>query len=87
MACGGWRAGPGSARSLRALIKRRIGALDQDVLRPLELLALGEPLRVGELAGLTSLEALLSGEERGMLAVMSASDDADVRLAHPLYGD
>ena len=78
---------PGVSPSLRALIKRRIGALDPDVLRPLELLALGEPLRVGELAALTSLEALLSGEERGMLAVTSASDDADVRLAHPLYSD
>ena len=78
---------PGVSPSLRALIKGRIGALDPDVLRPLELLALGEPLRVGELAGLTSLEALLSGEERGMLAVMGPSDGADVRLAHPLYSD
>lgn len=78
---------PGVTPSLSALVKRRIGALDPDVLSPLELLALGEPLRVGELASLTSLEALQSGEERGMLAVMGASDEADVRFAHPLYGD
>jgi DNA-binding CsgD family transcriptional regulator len=78
---------PGVTPSLSALIKRRIGALEPDVLHPLELLALGEPLRLGELASLMSLDALQSGEERGMLAVMGASDEADVRLAHPLYGD
>ncbi|MFZ0974961.1 MAG: helix-turn-helix transcriptional regulator [Solirubrobacteraceae bacterium] len=78
---------PGVSPSLRALIKRRIGALEPEVLRPLELLALGEPLRVGELAALASLEALQSGEERGMLVVTGVSDDAEVRLAHPLYGD
>ena len=78
---------PGVSPSLRALIKRRIGTLEAEVLRPLELLALGEPLRVGELAGLTSFESLQGGEERGMLAVTGASDDAEVGLAHPLYGD
>jgi DNA-binding CsgD family transcriptional regulator len=78
---------PAVTPSLKALIKRRTGALEPEVLHPLELLALGEPLRVGELAALTSFESLQSGEERGMLAVTGASDDADVRLAHPLYGD
>lgn len=78
---------PAVTPSVRALIKRRIGSLDPAVLRPLELLALGEPLRVGELAALTSFEALQSGEERGMLAVTGAADDADVSLGHPLYGD
>ena len=78
---------PAVTPSVKALIKRRIGALEPEVLRPLELLALGEPLRLGELVALTSFEALQSGEERGMLAVTGAADDADVRLGHPLYGD
>jgi DNA-binding NarL/FixJ family response regulator len=78
---------PTMTSSLKDLIKRRIGALEPEVLRPLELLALGEPLRVAELAVLSSFEAVQSGEERGMLTVAGASDDADVRLAHPLYGD
>ena len=78
---------PAVTPSVKALIKRRIGALEPEVLRPLELLALGEPLRLGELVALTSFEALQSGEERGMLAVIGAADDADVRLGHPLYGD
>ncbi len=58
---------PAVTPSLMDLIKRRTGALEPEVLRPLELLALGEPLRVAELAVLTSFEALQSGEERGML--------------------
>ena len=78
---------PAVTPSLMDLIKRRTGALEPEVLRPLELLALGEPLRVAELAALTSFEALQRGEERGMLAVTGASDAADVMLAHPLYGD
>jgi DNA-binding CsgD family transcriptional regulator len=49
----------------------------------IELLALGEPLALGELAGLTSEPALLSCEARGLIA----SDDAGIRLAHPLYGE
>ncbi len=78
---------PAVTPSVKALITRRIEGLEPEVLRPLELLALGEPLRVGELAALTSFEALQRGEERGMLAVTGAADDADVRLGHPLYGD
>ena len=78
---------PAVTPSVKALIKRRIGALEPEVLHPLELLALGEPLRLGELAALTSFDALQSGEERGMLAVQGGADDAEVRLGHPLYGD
>ena len=47
---------PAVTPSVKALIKRRIGALEPEVLRPLELLALGEPLRLGELVALTSFE-------------------------------
>jgi hypothetical protein len=35
--------------SLTALIKRRIGALSPELRTPLELLSLGEPLRMHEL--------------------------------------
>jgi hypothetical protein len=73
--------------SLTALIKRRIGALVPQVRGPLELLALGEPLRLSEIAELTSYEALELGEERGMISIGGPSGDAEVRLAHPLYSD
>ena len=35
----------------------------------------------------TSYEALEACEERGMIAIAGPSPDADVRLAHPLYGE
>lgn len=78
---------PTVTRSLTALIKRRIGALGPELRGPLELLALGEPLRLSEIAELTSYEALELGEERGMISIGGPSADAEVRLAHPLYSD
>ncbi|HUA50496.1 MAG TPA: LuxR C-terminal-related transcriptional regulator [Solirubrobacteraceae bacterium] len=73
--------------SLTTLIKRRIGALPPDLRAPLELLALGEPLRVHELAGLTSFEGVEAADERGLIAISGPSDDAGVGLGHPLYGE
>lgn len=78
---------PAVTPSLTALVKRRIGTLGGDLLRPLELLALGEPLRLSELGELTSYEALENAEERGMIAIDGPTADAEVRLAHPLYSD
>lgn len=84
-----WRidGAPAVTPSLIALIRRRTGALAPDLRAPLELLALGEPLRVHELAGLTSYEALEAAEARGMIAVAGPPEDAVVGLAHPLYGE
>jgi len=78
---------PNVTPSLSALITRRTGALASDLRAPLELLALGEPLRMHELADLTSYEALETAEERGMITIAGLCDDALVGLAHPLYGE
>jgi DNA-binding NarL/FixJ family response regulator len=78
---------PAVTPSLTALIKRRTGALPPDLRAPLELLALGEPLRVHELEGLTSYEAVEAADERGLIAVAGPSGDPGVGLAHPLYGE
>ena len=51
----------------------------------LELLALGEPLRVDELGVAVGAEALVDAETRGLVTVEERGDD--VRLAHPLYGE
>ena len=78
---------PSLPPSLAAVIARRLGALSGAERGPLELLALGEPLRLSEIAELTSYGALELCEERGMIAIAGPSADAEVRLAHPLYGD
>jgi hypothetical protein len=73
------------AESLVEAVGHRIAALPPEHRAPLELLALAEPLRVDEIAGLTSYDALAEVEAEGLINVASGSDE--VRLAHPLYGD
>ncbi|HTU32016.1 MAG TPA: LuxR C-terminal-related transcriptional regulator [Solirubrobacteraceae bacterium] len=73
--------------SLATIVTRRMGSLSDEERSALELLALGEPLRLaeaGELAGLDLLEEL---ERRGMIAIEPGREDSVVRLAQPLYGD
>ena len=81
-----WRIpGPLPVRSsLMSLVQRRTAALSTEEREPLELLSLGEPLRLQELARLSSYEALAGSEERGMIAVSGPAED---RLSHPLYGE
>ena len=73
--------------SLAALVTRRMGALDDAQRGPLELLALGEPLRLSEIAALADLDILQDLEARGMVTVDPGAPDAVVRLAQPLYGE
>jgi DNA-binding CsgD family transcriptional regulator len=73
--------------SLSALVTGRMGALGDAERAPLELLALGEPLRLGEIAALSDLDTLQELEARKMLTVDPGAPDAIVRLAQPLYGE
>jgi ATP/maltotriose-dependent transcriptional regulator MalT len=82
---GFWRfAGrPSAAPSLLELVDQRLaggGPGERDVV---ELLALGEPLRVTEMMALVDEGALLDAEARGLLTTAGE----DVGLAHPLYGE
>jgi len=84
-----WRLGdrPPVPASLTALITRRLQSLSAEQREPLELLALGEPLRVDEVVGLTSYEAVAAAEERGNVIVTGPAADGQVHLAQPLYGE
>ena len=73
--------------SLAALVTRRMGALEDAERGALELLALGEPLRLSEIAALADLDMLQDLEARGMVTVDPGAPDAVVRLAQPLYGE
>lgn len=55
--------------------------------RVLQLLALGEPLVVGELAELAGSEPLMAVEARGLIVAVGDRGREQVRLAHPLYGE
>ncbi len=83
-----WRLGRRAVSpSLSALVTGRMGALGEAERAPLELLALGEPLRLGEIAALSDLDTLQDLEARGMVTVDPGAPDAVVRLAQPLYGE
>ena len=81
------RGRPSVPPSLTDLIRRRMGSISDGERRLLELLALGEPLSLDEVIALTSYEGLAAAEERGMIVVSQAAGEAEVRLAHPLYGE
>ncbi len=73
--------------SLAELVEDRTIALTAEQRAPVELLALGEPLRLPELVTLTSYDALADAESHGLVTIDSGAPDPEVRLAHPLYGD
>jgi DNA-binding CsgD family transcriptional regulator len=73
--------------SLAALVTRRMGALDDAERTPMELLALGEPLRLSEMAALSDLDTLQRIEARGMVTIDPGVPDAVLRLAQPLYAE
>ena len=56
---------PHVSTSLAELVSARIARLGDGVRRSLELLALGEPLRLSELTRLEPLESLVTAEARG----------------------
>ncbi len=78
---------PPLSPSLAALISRRMGALDPTTRRALELVALGEPMRLDELNELTDAESVEAAEAAGMVAVSDDGARLAVRLSHPLYGE
>jgi DNA-binding NarL/FixJ family response regulator len=73
--------------SLAALVTARMGALGEPERVPMELLALGEPLRLSELAALCDMDTLSALESRAMLTIDPGAPDDVVRLAQPLYGE
>jgi DNA-binding CsgD family transcriptional regulator len=74
---------PTASPSLVDLIGQRMDGLASEHRHAVELLALGEPLAVDEIAALTSEETLLEAEAHGLIA----TGGDGVRLLHPLYGE
>ena len=74
---------PVTSASLVELVERRLsdaGAAERELA---ELLALGEPLTLPEIAALDADAALIGAEAHGLVAMTGQ----EVRLAHPLYGE
>lgn len=78
---------PAVSASLSELIAARMAGLTDAQQRALELLAFGEPLRLGELLDLVGADPLSATEDRGLVSLRGAGLNAEARLAHPLYGE
>jgi len=75
------------ASSLTGIVAERLAGVSDRERETLELLALGEPLQMAELAELVGQGPLIAVEERGLIAIEGSGGEAEVRLAHPLYAE
>lgn len=75
------------APNLTDLIDIRIGQLTSGVRGVVELVAFGEPLGLHLLNQAADPVDVETAEERGLIAVEHDDRRANVRLAHPLYGE
>ncbi|MFD4366048.1 LuxR C-terminal-related transcriptional regulator [Rhodococcus sp. NPDC058521] len=82
-----WVGGPVASASLVELIECRIGDLPPHVAEVLDMLAVGEPLEIGDLERLTSSVAVEDADTRGLLAISPTDTGLEVRVAHPLYAE
>jgi DNA-binding CsgD family transcriptional regulator len=69
------------------LIHDRIGTLSSPMKDVLEYTAFAEPVGARTLSALTSEEAVLRAEERGLIRVVVEERREVARLGHPLYGE
>jgi DNA-binding NarL/FixJ family response regulator len=86
---GFWRLArrPRPSASLVDIIGERLAELGKEERRALELLAMGEPMRLEEMEALVGADALSAVDERGLISVEGATSRSAVRVAHPLYGE
>ena len=77
---------PGSPR-LAELVADRLDALDEPMRAALEVVAVGEPVRLGMLDELVDRATLERLESVGLIVAGGSGDDTVVRPAHPLFGD
>jgi DNA-binding CsgD family transcriptional regulator len=77
---------PGSPR-LAELIADRFGALDEGERAALEVIAVGEPIRLAMLDELADRKAVERLEAAGIISVGADGEHVVARPAHPLYGD
>ena len=82
-ASGAWTAARPPTRRWSSSSERRMAELTTGERELVELLALGEPLTLGEIGALSSEETLIAAEADGLVALSGG----EVRLAHPLYGE
>lgn len=82
-----WSGDPVLPPGLAELIDTRMGALPDPVSNVIDLLAVGEPIRLASLTRMTDPAAVEEADIRGLIALDDVEGRIEVRLAHPLYGE
>lgn len=85
--CWRWTGQPVLPPGLLELIEMRIGALPPSVSDVVDLLAVGEPIELGSLTRITGAAAVEEADLRSLVTLETVEDEAQVRLAHPLYAE
>ncbi|MGH8922179.1 MAG: helix-turn-helix transcriptional regulator, partial [Actinomycetes bacterium] len=81
-----WEGSMDPTPRLHEIVAAKLGGLDADERAALELLATGEPLGLGRLAGLTNPGVVAALERSGLVIVENSGWRAQAWLAHPIYG-
>jgi DNA-binding CsgD family transcriptional regulator len=84
--CWRWIGDPIMPPGLVELIESRIGDLPTPVSDVIDVLAVGEPIELTALTGITNAAAIEEAETRGLITLEPAGRGIEVRVAHPLYG-
>jgi DNA-binding CsgD family transcriptional regulator len=82
-----WTGDPIVAPGLVELIESRIGDLPAPVADVIDALAVGEPIELAALTRITDAAAVEEADTRGLITLEPTVDGAEVRVAHPLYGE
>ena len=82
-----WTGDPIMPPGLVELIESRIGTLPGPVGDVIDTLAVGEPIELAALTRITDPAAVEEADTRGLITLESVAGGAEVRVAHPLYGE
>jgi hypothetical protein len=82
-----WTGHPIMPPSLVELIESRIGALPASVNDVIDVLAVGEPIELASLRRIVDPAAVEEADRRGLITLEPVVGGAEVRVAHPLYGE
>jgi DNA-binding CsgD family transcriptional regulator len=82
-----WTGTPLVSPTLIGLIEAQVGAVPEEILEVVDLVAVTEPVGTDVLRRLVDSAMLEGAERRGLISVTTGSDGAVVRIGHPLYGE
>ncbi|SFB28634.1 transcriptional regulator [Amycolatopsis marina] len=82
-----WSDSPAISAELAEIVRRQMGELPGRMHDVVDLLAVGEPLDIGLLTGLTDGQAVEEAEARRLVRTDIDGRRFQARLAHPLYGE